>query len=75
MIDNYHNCPFQITDLSPQSVYVKSGFGKDTGKLINQQIKETFPQSSLAALNNKIGPEDIISFAFIFKQTNFNVKF
>lgn len=75
IINNFNKAAFKATDVSPQSIYVKSGFGQNTVDLINKEVTEKFPKRSLPKLDYHLKAMDIISYAYLFKQIDFPHKF
>jgi hypothetical protein len=46
---------------------VKAGFGQETVAKINTEAKKKFPQKSFSDLQMKLGPQDLIAYAYLFK--------
>lgn len=74
-IQNFNEGVFKKSDIDPQSVYVKSGYGQATLNTINKELKEKFPQKTIPPFNGPLQDTDIISFAYLFKELLFEVKF
>jgi len=49
--------------------------GPATQTTINQEVKNKFPNYSFGDLQYPLGPQDIISFAYLFKKIKFSTKF
>lgn len=47
----------------------------ETINLINKEVKEKFPKKELPEIKGPADPKDIISYAYLFKQISFEVKF
>ena len=71
MVKKLNNPPFTIADLDDKSYYIKSGFGQRTVEQINKESNAKFPQKSFPDLNEIIGDNDIIAYAYFFKKVNY----
>jgi hypothetical protein len=69
---------FSNKDLDEASYYAKSGYGQKTVDLINKESRKKFPKKFFPDLNIKLGPKDIISYAYFLKDvvylTPFTIK-
>jgi len=75
IIRNYNSTKFGEKDIDEKSAYIKIGYGAKTLEIINKELKDKFPKYSFPNLKLKLHSTDIISFAFLFKQINFDRKF
>lgn len=75
MVDKLNSSPFSKNDLDEASYYVKSGFGQETVDIINRESRSKFPSKSFKDLKEKLGPEDIISYAYFLKEVEYWTKF
>ena len=74
-INNLNNSAFTEKEVDSGSIYVKTGKGSETQTQINKEVKEKFPNYSFPPLDLPLGPDDLISFAYLFKQLTFATKF
>jgi hypothetical protein len=75
MVDKLNHSPFTRNDLDEKSYYVKSGFGQETVNLINKESRQKFPGKSFRDLELKLGPTDIISYAYFLKEVEYWTQF
>lgn len=62
-------------DLDEASYYVKAGFGPKTLEVINRESRSKFPQKSFGDIEAELGEEDIISYAYFFKNVRYEKPF
>ena len=53
-IQNLNHPNFTKNDISESSVYIKSGYGQQTLKTINKEVKKKFPEKSFQDLTYKL---------------------
>jgi hypothetical protein len=75
IINAFNNPVFSKNDLDKESYYVKSGFGQETVNLINTESKKKFPEKSFKDLDLELKDLDIISYAYFFKEIEYEVEF
>lgn len=62
-------------DLDATSYYIKSGFGPNTLETINRECRSKFPQKSFADIEVDLAAEDIISYAYFYKNIQYEIPF
>ena len=62
-------------DLDAASYYIKAGYGPNTLKAINQESRKKFPQKAFGDIEADLGQEDIISYAYFFKNVQYEKPF
>lgn len=75
LIKKLNNAPFTTKDLDEESYYIKSGYGPDTVKTINTEVKTKFPDKSFPDLAIQLAPLDIISYAYLLKKVQYVTPF
>ena len=75
IIDNFNAERFVDTEIDPACVYVKSGYGKKTLDLINQEVKNKFPEKTTPPLDLPMQDQSIISYAYLLKKLSFITMF
>jgi len=75
MVHKLNHSPFTRNDLDEKSYYIKSGFGQETVDLINKESRQKFPGKSFRDLELKLGPTDIISYAYFLKEVEYWTQF
>jgi len=75
MVEKFNDAVFERTDLDEKSYYIKSGYGQETIDLINQESRKKFPTKSFPDLVSKLGPTEIISYAYLLKEVEYLVQF
>jgi len=73
--DQFNDAPFTKNDLDEKSYYIKSGYGQKTVDLINQESRAKFPDKSFGELRLKLGPKDIIAYAYFLKIVEYLTPF
>jgi hypothetical protein len=61
--------------LDSESYYIKSGYGQKTVDLINKESKQKFPKKSFKDLKLNLNDEDIISYAYFYKEVEYKEPF
>src|SRR5512136_226278 len=64
MTDQFNDAPFTRNDLDEKGYYIKSGYGQKTLDLINKESRAKFPGKRFDDLRLKLGPRDIIAYAY-----------
>ena len=62
-------------DLDAASYYVKSGYGQQTVDTINRECRAKFPNKSIPDLKLQLGEMDILAYAYLLKEVQYEVKF
>ncbi len=75
VIKNFNEGSFTRDDINKDSIYVKSGYGQATLNLINQELLQKFPQKTIPPFTKPLNDSDIISYAYLFKKIEFDIKF
>ncbi|MCF7795140.1 hypothetical protein K9M50_02175 [Patescibacteria group bacterium] len=75
MVEKFNNPIFTKDDLNKESYYIKSGYGQSIVDEINYESRKKFPTKSFADLNIKLGPTDIISYAYFLKEVKYKTVF
>lgn len=75
MLASFNSAPFTRKDLDEQSYYVKSGYGPQTLELINKESRKKFPKKSFEELKLNLAETDIISYAYLLKELEYQVAF
>ena len=75
IVHNFNNCPFNKDHLSIESYYARAGYGNETVRLINKEVKEKFPDKSTEPLKEDMKDCDIIGFAYFLKKLMFEFPF
>ena len=75
MVDKLNRSQFTKNDLDEKSYYVKSGFGQETVDIINRESRSKFPTKSFKDLTVKLGPNDIIAYAYFLKEVEYLTPF
>ncbi len=75
MADQLNDAPFTKNDLDEKSYYIKSGYGQKTVDLINKESRAKFPEKSFEDLKLKLGPTDIIAYAYFLKKVEYLTPF
>lgn len=57
------------------SIYIKSGYGQETVDEINTEIKKKFPKKSFGDLNLNLGEMEMIVYAYLMKNIEFETPF
>jgi hypothetical protein len=70
-LQKLNNPTFKKTDLDEASYYMKSGYGQKTVDAINTEVKTKFPSKTFADLDLKLSENDIIAYAYLFKQVEY----
>ncbi len=60
-------------DIDSASCYIKAGYGQKTVDIINKESRKKFPKKSFDDLKIKLSPADIISYAYFFKEVEYEV--
>ena len=75
MVENFNQSKFSIKDIDFNSIYVKAGYGQETVDEINAETKKKFPQKSFGDLNLNLSELDIIIYAYLMKNIEFETPF
>lgn len=75
MADQLNEAPLTKKDLDGKSYYIKSGFGQKTVDLINKESRTKFPDKSFGDLKLRLGPKDIIAYAYFLKKVEYLAQF
>ena len=75
MVKKFNNEPFSRKDLDEESCYIKSGYGQETVNIINRESREKFPQKSFDDLKIELPARGIISYAYFFKEVEYEKEF
>ncbi len=75
MADQLNDAPFTKNDLDEKSYYIKSGYGQKTVDLINKESGAKFPGKRFDDLKLKLGPTNIIAYAYFFKKVEYRTQF
>ncbi len=75
MVGQLNGAPFTKNDLDEKSYYIKSGYGQKTVDLINKESRAKFPDKSFHDLKLKLGPTDIIAYAYFLKKVEYVTPF
>jgi len=75
MADQLNDAPFTKNDLDEKSYYIKGGYGQKTVDLINKESRAKFPEKSFEDLKLKLGPTDIIAYAYFLKKVEYVTPF
>ncbi len=75
MVSKLNDAPISKSDLDEESYYVKSGYGESTVEEINRGLKKKFPSKSFGGLKESLAPTNIISYAYFFKEVEYETKF
>lgn len=67
LVHNFNNAKICKDDVDPSSYYICSGYGNETIRKINKEVREKFPQKTTDPLKESLPPEGIISYAYLFK--------
>lgn len=70
-----NNPVLSTADLDAASYYIKSGYGQGTVNTINTETKAKFPSKSFPDLDLKLNEEDIIAYAYLLKEVEYEVAF
>ena len=71
MVKKLNNSHFTTEDLDENSYYVKSGFGQAILEEINKESLLKFPNKTFEPLNDSLGADDFIAYAYLYKKIEF----
>src|SRR6056297_537625 len=73
--EKFNNSTFTKKDLNKDSYYIKSGYGQNTVKKINKEMKEKFPNDNFGHLDKNLNPKEIVAYAYFAKEVEYPTEF
>ena len=66
---------FSSADLDKPSYYIRAGFGPETVRQINREVKAQFPEKSFSDISDDLSEKDIIAYAYFYKKLAYAIPF